>query len=211
MIKCDVTVCGSVVRAAEMRSDREGKPYMSVALSVSVSNSLPNGERGAKVLTINATKDGDQHDLLSMFAVGSRVEVSGQLTFAKSGEDIRMQILGISPQSAPERDEIKGSMTFKGKTRKATSGHAGNLVKAGVNKKGAAYYTFSAFSTRKTGENDYDYTWVRFFVNGNPPEWLTWQTRIQAKGRLTVDAYNDRINLTCNAEELTQDMGSPQA
>ena len=34
MIKCNVTICGTVSRAAQMRTNKEGKPFMTLGVSI---------------------------------------------------------------------------------------------------------------------------------------------------------------------------------
>ena len=34
MIKCNVTVCGIISRSAQMRTGKEGKPFMSLGINV---------------------------------------------------------------------------------------------------------------------------------------------------------------------------------
>ena len=46
MIKCNVTVCGTVCRQAQMRANKEGKQFISFGISVVVQHALEGAQRG---------------------------------------------------------------------------------------------------------------------------------------------------------------------
>lgn len=63
---------------------------------------------------------------------------------------------------------------------------------------------FSAFSTEKV-EDGFEYQWVRFFCFGKGREaWLQPGVRVDAKGEITLSAYNGKVNVSCKVEELVQ-------
>lgn len=79
MIKCNVTVCGTVCRQAQMRASKEGKQFISFGISVVV-----QAKTGInKTVEISVAKDGDNQAELVNYPVGSRIEVAGVLQFHK--------------------------------------------------------------------------------------------------------------------------------
>lgn len=57
MIKCNVTVCGTVCRQAQMRANKEGKQFISFGISVVV-----QAKTGInKTVEISVAKDGDNY------------------------------------------------------------------------------------------------------------------------------------------------------
>lgn len=70
MIKCNVTVCGTVCRQAQMRANKEGKQFISFGISVVV-----QAKTGInKTVEISVAKDGDNQAELVNYPVGSRIE-----------------------------------------------------------------------------------------------------------------------------------------
>jgi hypothetical protein len=87
-------------------------------------------------------------------------------------------------------------MEFKGKVGKDID------MKKGKN--GKAFLMFSAFSAEKIGE-EFAFTWVRFVrFSEEKEEWLQSKATIEAKGKLEISVYNDRLNLGCKVAELNQ-------
>ena len=59
MIKCNVTVCGTVSREAAVRTDKAGKPFVSFALNVVI----PARNGINKTIEVSVAKDGNDTDL----------------------------------------------------------------------------------------------------------------------------------------------------
>ena len=73
MIKCNVTVCGTVCRQAQMRANKEGKQFISFGISVVV-----QAKTGInKTVEISVAKDGDNQAELVNYPVGSRTFNAG--------------------------------------------------------------------------------------------------------------------------------------
>lgn len=53
MIKCNVTVCGTISRTAQMRTGKEGKPFMSLGVNVVI----PAKSGINKTVEISVAKD----------------------------------------------------------------------------------------------------------------------------------------------------------
>ena len=194
MIKCNVTICGTVSRAAQMRTNKEGKPFLTFGVNVVI----PAKSGINKTIEISVAKDGGTNDELSQFAVGSRVEVVGVLTFHKKGEALyfNMSATGINNLDAPGDDSVKGDIEFRGSL--------GNKIESKTDKKGNPFLVFSAFSTEKNGE-DFAFTWVRFMQFGETQkDWMAPKAGIEAKGELQLGVFNDRLDITCRVSELKE-------
>lgn len=193
MIKCNVTVCGTISRQAQMRANKEGKQFISFGISVVV-----QAKTGInKTIEISVAKDGNNQAELVNYPIGSRVEVAGVLQFHKKGDVLYLNLSasGVNSFNAGNQDAITGSIEFRGTI--------GKQVEVKTDKKGKPYTMFSAYSSEKDGEN-YSYTWVRFMQFDTPKaDWVQTKAGINAKGNLQVGAYNDRLDLTCRITELT--------
>ena len=194
MIKCNVTICGTISRAAQMRTGKEGKPFMSMGVNVVI----PAKSGINKTVEISVAKDGGSQEELASYPVGSRVEVAGMLTFHKKGEALyfNLSATGINTFDASNDDSIKGDIEFRGTL--------GSKIEDKTDKKGKPFCVFSAFSSEKNGD-DYDYTWVRFLHFGESrKEWMQPKTGIDAKGELQMSVYNDKLDIACRVSELSQ-------
>ena len=193
MIKCNVTVCGTISRQAQMRANKEGKQFISFGISVVV-----KAKTGInKTIEISVAKDGNNQAELVNYPIGSRVEVAGVLQFHKKGDVLYLNLSasGVNSSNAGNQDTITGSIEFRGTI--------GKQVEVKTDKKGKPYIMFSAYSSEKDGEN-YSYTWVRFMQFDTPKaDWVLAKAGINAKGDLQVGAYNDRLDLTCRITKLT--------
>ena len=88
MIKCNVTVCGTVCRQAQMRANKEGKQFISFGISVVVQAKTCIN----KTVEISVAKDGDNQAELVNYPVGSRIEVAGVLQFHKKGDALYLNL-----------------------------------------------------------------------------------------------------------------------
>lgn len=151
MIKCNVTVCGTVCRQAQMRANKEGKQFISFGINVVV-----QAKTGInKTVEISVAKDGDNQAELVNYPVGSRIEVAGVLQFHKKGDALYLNLSasGVNTFNAGSQDAITGTIEFRGTI--------GKQVDVKTDKKGKPYTLFSAYSSEKDGDN-YAYTWIRF-------------------------------------------------
>lgn len=75
MIKCNVTVCGTVCRQAQMRANKEGKQFISFGISVVV-----QAKTGInKTVEISVAKDGDNQAELVNYPVSRWQEFSNSI------------------------------------------------------------------------------------------------------------------------------------
>ena len=153
MIKCNVTVCGTITRSAQMRTNKEGKAFLAFGVSVVI----PAKSGINKTLEISVAKDGGM-DELNGLASGTRVELVGVLTFHKKDDTIflNMSATGVNTFNAPAEDSVKGTIEFRGTV--------GNKIEEKKDKKDKPYLVFSAFSSEKVGEG-YSFTWVRSCIS----------------------------------------------
>jgi len=192
MIKCNVSVCGTVSKAAVVRKGKDNMPFTTYSVDVVVP--AKNGIN--KTVMVSCIMDGDGAEGI---VVGNRIEVKGVLTFKRKDDNLyfNLKVSEVNLSSVSEnKDGIVGDMEFKGKVGKDID------MKKGKN--GKSFLMFSAFSTEKIGE-DFAFTWVRFVrFTEEREEWLQPKTTIEAKGELEIAVYNDRLNLGCKVSELSQ-------
>ena len=191
MIKCNVSVCGTVSKAAVVRNGKDGMPFTTYSVDVVV----PAKSDINKTVIVSCIMDGDDSEGI---VVGNRIELKGVLTFKKKDDNLYFNLKGVevSQPAAESKDSIVGDMDFKGKV--------GKDIDMKKDKNGKAFLMFSAFSAEKIGE-EFVFTWVRFvrFVE-EKEEWLQSKAAIEAKGELEISVYNDRLNLGCKVAELSQ-------
>ena len=194
MIKCNVTVCGTIGRIPVVRAGREGKQFTTFGVSVQI----PVKNAASKMAEVSVIQDGGLNADTSGLAIGTRVEVAGVLTFKKRGEALYLNLnaASITQVSAEKSDSIQGDMHFRGKL--------GKTIEMKQDKKGNTYLAFSAFSAEKVGE-EFAFTWVRF-VRFSPDreDWLQEKANIEAKGQLDLSLYNDRLNIGGRLSELAK-------
>ena len=102
----------------------------------------------------------------------------------------------IRTATADAKDTVKGELVFRGKV--------GSISRKKGIRKTSLTIMFSAFSTEKV-EDGFEYQWVRFFCFGKEREaWLQPGVRVDAKGEISLSAYNGKLNVSCKVEELVQ-------
>ena len=191
MIKCNVSVCGTVSKAAVVRNGKDGMPFTTYSVDVVV----PAKSGINKTVIVSCIMDGDDSEGI---VVGNRIELKGVLTFKKKDDNLYFNLKGVevSQSAAENKDGIVGDMDFKGKVGKDID------MKKDKNRK--TFLMFSAFSAEKIGE-EFAFTWVRFVrFSEEREEWLLPKATIEAKGELEISVYNDRLNLGCKVAELSQ-------
>lgn len=191
MIKCNVSVCGTVSKAAVVRNGKDGMPFTTYSVDVVV----PAKKGINKTVMVSCIMDGD---CARAIVVGNRIDVKGVLTFKKKDDNLYFNLkeVEVSQPAAESKDGIVGDMEFKGKV--------GKDIDMKKDKNGKAFLMFSAFSAEKIGE-EFAFTWVRFvrFVE-EKEEWLQPKATIETKGELEISVYNERLNLGCKVAELSQ-------
>lgn len=205
MIKVNATVAGSVTRAAQQRTDKNGQDYMSMVISTQIPSQ--EGEPTAiEVLVIQ--REYTKADL-DTCQVGSRIEVTGVMNLRKKQDEVQYyldatRLKYLIPKTP---DKVIGEMEFTGRMKKDST------VEERQGKNGQTFRTFSAYSYEKVGQDEYTYIWVDFarFLEKEAtpepiPEWLTGGARIKVKGQLRLHSYNGRVKISCRISEIEQDM-----
>ncbi len=193
MIKCNVRVSGIVSEAASNRMNSEGKPFTAFSLKVVI----PAKSGINKTMVVSVAKDGTCEELTNV-QIGERLEVSGTLTIKKRGDIFYLNLSAseVNLSASEDKDVIEGELQFRGKI--------GKSIDEKDDKKGKPYIQFSACSSEKVGDG-FEHTWVRFIRFGKAKEeWLVPEMKIEVKGILELHVYNDRLNISCRAEEISE-------
>ena len=111
MIKCNVTINGIVSRTASMRTNKEGKS--SIGLAVKTTITAKAG--GCKQKKKKKSKEKTDAELPS-YVVWQRIWLKGVLTFRKREENLYFNFHAESVDFLPEneRDAIEGTIKFRG-------------------------------------------------------------------------------------------------
>lgn len=194
MIKCEVTVCAKINRAAMVKETNDGQRFLSFGVQLPI-----KGRDGSSLLTnISVTLDGGEDDKQT-YTIGQRVRVLGNMTIRKKGDKTFFNLRGdggVELCKSTEEDSIEGTIDFKGKIGK--KGVVNN-----TDKKGRPFKSFSAFSTDKDGD-DTHFTWVRFlhFKQKEDEDFLTANSYIEVSGTLQLGVFHDEISLDCRVDEI---------
>ena len=115
MIKCNVTVCGTIGRNASARTNKEGNSFLSFPLRVTI----PDRDGQNEVIEISVSKDGSQEEA-SGYRNGSHVEITGTLFLKRRGDKLYFNLFAdrIDPVASDTADFLKGDMAFRGKVGK---------------------------------------------------------------------------------------------
>jgi len=198
MIKCNVTVCGTVSKTASCRTNKEGKPFVSFAMNVVIP--AKNGIN--KTIEVSVIKDGTLTEV-GCCNVGSRIEVTGVLTPRKRGNAMYFNLSAnsINGNPAEDKDSIKGEMEFRGKT--------GKNIEEKQDKNGMPFCQFSAFSAEKV-QDGFEYIWVSFFLFDSKREaWLQPGVKANIKGTLSLSVFNDKLDFSCRVSEISEYVPQP--
>ena len=191
MIKCNVTVCGTIGRDASARTNKDGKPFLTFPLRVAIQGKDDQKE----TVEIGVSKDGGQEEA-SGYRNGSRVEITGTMYLKRRGEKLYFNLSAdrIGFPAGESADSVKGEIIFRGKV--------GKNIEERKDKNDKPYSMFSAFSAEKVND-DFEYQWVRFFHFGSQrEEWLQPGVKIDARGEMTLSVHNGKPDLSCRVEEL---------
>lgn len=191
MIKCNVTVCGTVGRDATTRTGKEGKTYLGFPLRAVILGK--DGQKGT--VEISVSQEGGREAACG-YRHGLRVEVAGTMYLKRRGEKLYFNLFAneIRTVAAEEEDAVRGELLFRGKV--------GQHIEEKRDKNDQPYTIFSAFSAEKVDEG-FEYQWVRFLRFGQEREaWLQPGVRVEAKGALSLTAYNGKTDISCRTEEL---------
>ena len=193
MIKCEVSVCGTINKEAIIRTNKDGKSFMSFAMNIV----LPTTS-GSKVIDVSVLCDNDRNYDLSKFCVGTRLNISGTLLFKKRGDNLYLNLYaeGYEFENVAAIDSIKGSMQFRGKL--------GKTIEEKTDKKGNKYHTFSGVSSEKVSDG-FEYIWVSFFDFSQVlNDAIKPETKVEIAGSLDLSFYKDKLTISSRVKNISQ-------
>lgn len=92
MIKCNVTVCGTVSRQAQMRANKEGTQFASFGINIVI----PAKSGINKTVEISVAKTCNSLSELPPIQVGTHIEVAGILMFHKREKHYTLTCLQLA-------------------------------------------------------------------------------------------------------------------
>ena len=193
MIKCEVSVCGTINKEAIIRTNKDGKSFMSFAMNVVIPTAS-----GSKVIEVSVLCDSDKSYDISKFCVGTRLNISGTLLFKKRGENLYLNLYadGFEFENVAAIDSIKGSMQFRGKL--------GKTIEEKTDKKGNKYHTFSGVSSEKVSDG-FEYIWVSFFDFSQVlDDAIKPETKVEVAGSLDLSFYKDKLTISSRVKNISQ-------
>lgn len=193
MIKCEVSVCGTINKEAIIRTNKDGKSFMSFAMNIV----LPTTS-GSKVLDVSVLCDCEKNNDVSKFCVGTRLNASGTLIFKKRGENLYLNLYaeGFEFENVAAIDSIKGSMLFRGKL--------GKTIEEKTDKKGNKYHTFSGVSSEKVSDG-FEYIWISFFDFSQVlDDAIKAETKVEIAGTLDLSFFKEKLTISSRIKSVSQ-------
>ena len=192
MIKCEVSVCGTINKEAIIRTNKDGKSFMSFAMNIV----LPTTS-GSKVLDVSVLCDCEKNNDVSKFCVGTRLNASGTLLFKKRGENLYLNLYaeGFEFENVAAIDSIKGSMLFRGKL--------GKTIEEKTDKKGNKYRTFSGVSSEKVPDG-FEYIWISFFDFSQVlDDSIKPETKVEIAGTLDLSFFKEKLTISSRIKSVS--------
>ena len=192
MIKCEVSVCGTINKEAIIRTNKDGKSFMSFAMNIV----LPTTS-GSKVLDVSVLCDCEKNNDVSKFCVGTRLNASGTLLFKKRGENLYLNLYaeGFEFENVAAIDSIKGSMLFRGKL--------GKTIEEKTDKKGNKYHTFSGVSSEKVSDG-FEYIWISFFDFSQVlDDSIKPETKVEIAGTLDLYFFKEKLTISSRIKSVS--------
>ena len=192
MIKCEVSVCGTINKEAIIRTNKDGKSFMSFAMNIV----LPTTS-GSKVLDVSVLCDCEKNNDVSKFCVGTRLNASGTLLFKKRGENLYLNLYaeGFEFENVAAIDSIKGSMLFRGKL--------GKTIEEKTDKKGNKYRTFSGVSSEKVSDG-FEYIWISFFDFSKVlDDAIKPETKVEIAGTLDLSFFKEKLTISSRIKSVS--------
>ena len=192
MIKCNVTVIGTVNRPVELKNGRDGNPFVTFGINV-----LLKDNRESMNIGISVASDGEDDSFLSL-SQGERVKLDGVLSFKRIGDSTYFNLSADSLSLHPKgEDSIIGKIQFRG-----TLGSKEVVEKTG--KKGP-FRTFDAYSSEKVSDQQYSYIWAHFIdFSDECPDWLVPRAKVEVSGKLELQIFKGTPSINCRVESLSE-------
>ena len=189
MIKVDCTLCGAISRSAEVKTNKEGNPF----LAFSVSYPAIGRDKSSCNVEIHVSSDGDQQ-AASTFTTGRKVSVRGTLTIRKKGDNVYYNLRTDSLPalvSNTTEDTLKGTAHYEGKTSKRD-------LRISKDKNGKEYIGFSGWSKDKEKDSDeVAFIWFNFMCfhpNDDMKALIKPDTYLAIDGDFELASYNGKID-----------------
>lgn len=195
MIKCEVSVCGTINKEAIIRTNKDGKSFMSFAMNIV----LPTTS-GSKVVEVSVLRDCDMNDDVSRFGIGTRLNANGTMLPKKRGENLYLNLYaeGFEFENVAAIDSIKGNLQFRGKL--------GKTVEERTDKKGNKYHTYSGVSSEKVSDG-FEYIWVSFFDFSEVlDDAVKPETKVEISGSLDLSFFKDKLTISSRVKSVNQYM-----
>lgn len=211
MIKANVSVIGTVSKAATVRPNKDGVPRFSFYLSVI----LPSSTNDQKGVEIYVSNDNANSLDVAKFLPGVHVSVFGTMDIRPKHEDTEkkmndcmfyLQATSMSIVEPSTADAITGTISF--------TGHIDS--KDIVQKKDKNNNPFICFTAHHSEKDDNKDKWfyvnVRFlrFLRRDEqpealcPEWLVPKAKVSISGDLQMSTYNSIISITSRISEIAK-------
>ena len=208
MIKAAVNITGTIKRNAGIRTDKNGKAFLSITMNVF----LPEDSEKRTPIEVFVYIPNPQQADLSLYREGDRIGVTGNMDIKKRNEKLFFYLTSesIMTEGVSDIDNMSGTLTFRGYLKKE------NVYIEKTDKNGNPYLIFSAYSSEKVGD-EYISTWVSFkyFSNNKEtftkPECLRSKAHVNIKGRLELCYYKASLFINCSVTEIEEyKVSSPQ-
>ena len=130
MIKLNLTICGTITKAAQMKTNKEGKPF----LSFEMSTVIPSKNGQDKTIIFSVAQDGSKSKDIANYALNKRAEITATGYTHKKGDNLfwNLSCETINFLTPDEKDTFKGTIEFRGTI--------GKKIMSGKDKKEKPYY-----------------------------------------------------------------------
>lgn len=197
MIKSEVTACGVITRAAEVKKKDDGTTFITFSIKID----LKGRDNSEFPLFINVSAKGGEDDI-AQYTKGKKVTVHGNLSFRHKGDKFYLNLRAkdeVELSDSEKEVKIEGKISFWGKI-----GPKG--VSTFLDKKNRSYKTFSAFSQSKEGETS-DFLWFRFMYFHPKKEddsILVANKYVEIHGDLQLSSYNSKLSTDCRVDSVKE-------
>jgi hypothetical protein len=190
MIKVECTLCGTVSRSAEVKTNKDGGKFIAFAVNFLA---VGRNDKSTCNLEIHVSSDGDSQEA-SMFTTGRKVSVAGTLTIRKKGDNTyyNLRASGV-PAIVPNstEDSLKGTAHYEGKTSK-------KALEEKKDKKGRDFIGFSGWSKDKEKDSDsVAFIWFNFMCFHPTEEQkalIKPETYLAIDGDFEINSYKGKID-----------------
>lgn len=209
MIRAEAKVIGTVKRSASIRTDRNGNPYLSLVMAVS----LPDARVGSNTIDVFVSVPNAGQNEARSLVEGARLAVTCSLDIRKKSEQLSFYLTGngIDTWDVSGLDAVSGTLSFRGYLKKD------KLYQQKTDKKGRPYFVFSAYSLEKH-DDAYATTWVNFMIFPKKrqeitsliPSWFHAKARLNVTGDLQVSSYNGNVRLSSRVTSMEESVNAQQ-